>query len=59
MIDKNGGEYDIYTEPGQSGSPVFFESEKLEIVGIHKGYQTQKNINICTLISQEMIQELK
>jgi len=58
MLGKNGGEYDIDTEPAQSGSPVFLADEKLEIVGIHKGHHKHKKINICTLVSSEMIEEI-
>lgn len=36
-----GGLYDIDTESGQSGSPVFTENDKTEVVGIHKGYESK------------------
>ena len=29
------------------------------MIGIHKGYDPVKNRNVCTIISKEMIRELK
>jgi len=43
LFKEDGGRYDIDTEAGQSGAPVFFmegvrEKEECHLVGLHKGY---------------------
>jgi V8-like Glu-specific endopeptidase len=60
----DGGRYDIDTEAGQSGSPVCFledvEGQELcHLVGIHKGYEKKGNLNICTMITEEVIAKLE
>ena len=57
MLEEEGGRYNIDTEEGQSGAPVFFiedigaEEEVCHLVGVHKGYEKKANLNICTLIT--------
>lgn len=65
---KYGGAYNIDTEKGQSGSPVFFMSipkghrselkKQTYVVGVHKGCDLNKNRNICTLISANVVKDL-
>jgi len=64
QYSQRGGRYDIDTNPGMSGSPVYFmekvgEREVAHVVGIHKGFDNIARLNICTLITQEMISKLK
>ena len=59
-----GGRYDIDTIGGQSGSPVYFmreagSEEVCHQVGIHKGYDRIANLNVCTLITEEVIARLR
>jgi V8-like Glu-specific endopeptidase len=61
---QHGGRYDIDTYSGQSGGPVFF-MEKLNgeevacVVGVHKGYDKIANLNICALITGEVVGSLE
>ena len=48
----------LHTEPGQSGSPVFSNYEKAEVLGIHKGGNKKEKINLCTLVSEEMVKNI-
>ena len=52
-----GGEYDIDTIGGHSGSPVFF-IDQCFVVGTHKGGQTKKK-NYCTLMTSEVIKNIR
>jgi V8-like Glu-specific endopeptidase len=59
----HGGRYDIDTDEGQSGSPVYYmgkvgEGMVAHVVGIHKGYDRIGKLNICTLITEEVISRL-
>lgn len=49
----------MHTEKGQSGSPVFEENNKMKAIGIHKGYDLDKKMNVFTLINDEMLKEIK
>lgn len=49
------GKYDIDSKRGQSGSPIMLEKAKSIVIGIHKGYDRKHNLNVCCLISEEMI----
>ena len=49
----------VSTEPGQSGSPVFLHDEKTKVLGIHKGGDKRQNINLCTLVSEEMVENIE
>ena len=54
QFSEYGGRYDIDTDEGQSGSPVYFmgEANKVaHVVGIHKGFDKKGKLNICTLLS--------
>jgi V8-like Glu-specific endopeptidase len=61
---QHGGRYDIDTYSGQSGGPVFF-MEKLNgkevacVVGVHKGYDKIANLNLCALITGEVVGSLE
>ena len=61
---QHGGRYDIDTYSGQSGGPVFF-MEKLNgkevacVVGVHKGYDKIANLNLCALITGEVVGNLE
>jgi V8-like Glu-specific endopeptidase len=59
ILTETGGLYDIDTEHGQSGSPVFLENYSKEIVGIHKGVDKNLKLNVCTLITKNMLRELE
>jgi len=50
VVEKTGGEYDIDTKKGQSGSIVYLKNNG-KMVGIHKGYDPIKKSNVCTMIS--------
>jgi V8-like Glu-specific endopeptidase len=56
------GRYDIDTTGGQSGSPVYF-MEQLEgeevcnIIGLHKGFDRIVHLNVCTLLTEEVIDQ--
>jgi V8-like Glu-specific endopeptidase len=61
---QHGGRYDIDTDVGQSGSPVYYMSKMGEenvahVIGIHKGYDRKGKLNICTLITEEVITRLR
>jgi len=58
------GQYDIDTHEGQSGSPVHFmgkigEEKVAHVVGIHKGQDKEASLNVCTLLTKEIINKLK
>ena len=45
----------IGTEGGQSGAPVYIRyGDKVILIGIHKGYSKEDNLNFCTIISKEV-----
>ena len=45
--------YDIDTEKGQSGSPAYLRyGDKIILIGIHKGYSLEDNLNYCTIITK-------
>ena len=50
-ITNTGGQYDIDTKSGHSGSPVFFVDQCL-IVATHKGGRKDKKRNFCTRITR-------
>jgi V8-like Glu-specific endopeptidase len=51
IYKNNAAFYDIDTDGGQSGSPVFVKNN-LKLIGIHKGHQKSMNKNICTLFTK-------
>jgi len=57
-VEETGGKYDIDTVKGQSGSIVYLKNNG-KMVGIHKGYDPHKNLNVCTMISSEMAEDLQ
>jgi V8-like Glu-specific endopeptidase len=59
QVTQYGGEYMVSTEPGQSGSPVFLHDEKTKVLGIHKGGDKRQNINLCTLVTEEMVENIE
>ena len=45
--------YDINTEGGQSGAPAYLRyGDKVILIGIHKGYSKEDNLNFCTVITK-------
>ena len=47
--------YDIDTKGGQSGSPAYLRyGDKVILIGIHKGYSKEDNLNFCTIITKEV-----
>jgi len=74
LIDEHIGHYDIDTEKGQSGSPIYFLKRELNsvhcfVVGIHKGSDdsflqslTQSNNdiehNIGVLITKRVVEQI-
>ena len=57
-VTQSGGEHLVHTEGGQSGSPVYLNADKTEVVGIHKGYDYKIKKNLCTLVSKEMLRNI-
>ena len=52
--------YDIDTKGGQSGSPAYLRyGDKVILIGIHKGYSKEDNLNFCTVITKEIIATLR
>ena len=51
--------YDIDTKSGQSGAMVYLANDKRKVVGVHKGYDPRRKMNVCALITSEMIAELQ
>ncbi len=49
----------VHTESGQSGSPVFSNTEKTEVFGIHKGGDKKQRVNLFTLVSEEMVKNIE
>jgi hypothetical protein len=48
--------YDIDASSDQSGSPVYYcGSENTKLVGIHKSYWPQKQLNFATMITDAVI----
>jgi len=35
------------------------EKEECHLVGVHKGYESNSNLNICTLLTEEAVSQLK
>jgi hypothetical protein len=64
LYREEGARYDIDTTGGQSGSPVFYmkqtgNEEVCHQVGIHKGYDKIVSLNVCTLITEEVVARLR
>lgn len=57
---KDIGFYDIDTERGQSGSPVYFTDNKSNcyVVGIHKGISVSRQYNTCTMLTSLVLNKL-
>lgn len=53
------GKYDIDSKRGHSGSPIMLERAKNIVIGLHKGYDRKLNLNVCCLVSEEMIFNLE
>jgi V8-like Glu-specific endopeptidase len=51
--------YNIDSESGQSGCPVFETSNKARVVAIHSGYMKDYNLNIGVVITNDLIDDLK
>jgi len=48
--------YDIDTAGKQSGAPVYFKyGDIVTLIGIHKGYSEDENLNYCTMITNEVM----
>ena len=51
--------YDIDTNGGQSGCPVYIPGDKNKVVGIHKAYDPLKKLNVATMITKSVMAVLK
>ena len=43
--------YDIDANDEQSGCPVYISGDNSKFVGIHKGYNPKRNLNVATMIT--------
>ena len=60
QIKYGGVFYDIDTEGGQSGAPAYLRyGDKVILIGIHKGYSKEDNLNFCTVITKEVTVSLQ
>lgn len=54
-MEESGGLYDIDTKSGQSGAMVYLSGDKRKIVGVHKGFDPRRKMNVCAMVTGEMI----
>jgi hypothetical protein len=64
LFCEQGGKYNIDTTRGQSGSPVLYmkqeECEEVCLqVAIHKGYDKINHLNVCTLLTKQVVGQLR
>ena len=55
FVEVSGGLYDIDTKSGQSGAMVYLSGDKRKIVGVHKGFDPRRKMNVCAMVTGEMI----
>jgi V8-like Glu-specific endopeptidase len=58
-ISNGGIFYDIDTQAGQSGCPVYSLKDNSKLVAIHKAFNPLKRLNFGTLITESVISVLK
>jgi V8-like Glu-specific endopeptidase len=51
-ISNKGIYYNIDTKGGQSGSSICVAEDKRKVVGIHKAYDSNKRLNLGTMITE-------
>ena len=58
-MSSTGIYYNIDTNGGQSGCPVYMSGDNSQLVGIHKGYNPKRHLNFATMITESVIIVLK